>query len=197
MTLLRPITDQLALSSSILPLCYSCSNSLTAKWRAMYCLNHVYKVKDILFQSKPLAYASGRRVDLKNENAVTSYLSVSHCIGCPGSAFLRNTIQIYHQLYITIKHVLNTRMHVKLVLANNHMPGKNTSYDESKYIYSATVPVPGIGEILCYSCRDIDDDGICGEDVDSSSPLMATTVCKEGCQVSGYSKSILSDSSTA
>ena len=164
----------------------------------MYCLNHVYKVKDILSQSEPLAYASGRRVDLKNENVVTSDLSVSHCIGWPGSALLRNTIQIYHQLYITIKHVLNTSMHVNLVLANNHMPGKNSSYDESKYIYLATVPVPGIGENLCYSCRDIDDDGICGEDVDSSSPLMATTVCKEGCQVSGYSKSIvLSESFTA
>ena len=197
MTLLRPITDQLALSSSILPLCYSCSNSLTAKWRANVLFKSCLQSQGHIFQSKPLAYASGRRVDLKNENAVTSDLSVSHCIGCPGSALLRNTIQIYHQLYITIKHVLNTRMHVKLVLANNHMPGKNTSYDESKYIYSATVPVPGIGETLCYSCRDIDDDGICGEDVDSSSPLMATTVCKEGCQVSGYSKSILSDSSTA
>ena len=97
------ITDQLALSSSILPLCYSCSNSLTPSGGPMYCLNHVYKVKDIIFQSEPLAYASGRRVDLKNENVVTSDLSVSHCIGWPGSALLRNTIQIYHQLYITIK----------------------------------------------------------------------------------------------
>ena len=44
----------------------------------------------------------------------------------------------------------------------------------------------GVDETLCYSCQDEDEKGICGENVDDSSPLMTKTVCKEGCMVSKY-----------
>ena len=47
-------------------------------------------------------------------------------------------------------------------------------------------PKAGVDEPLCYSCQDRDEKGICGENVDDSSPLMTKTVCKEGCMVSEY-----------
>ena len=47
------------------------------------------------------------------------------------------------------------------------------------------VPVAGIGEALCYSCHDVEGDGVCGKFVDESAPLMQKTVCTEGCQVRG------------
>ena len=50
---------------------------------------------------------------------------------------------------------------------------KNSDYDCTNNFYLAMAPVAGNGETLCYSCHDIDENGICGENVDGSSPVIA------------------------
>ena len=65
-------------------------------------------------------------------------------------------------------------------------PIKNNDHDRTNNFCLAMAPMAGNGETLCYSCHDIDENGICGKNVDGSSPLMAKAVCKKGCQVRGY-----------